>query len=131
MSCSFFWFPSDYLFLPIPLSVLCGKLSHMRFDPSGWTGNPKIVYAKSIMDYIFRWMELRFLTGEQGKLFETNGETKVPAQRNQIPGSGVAEVLTVVVDLGDAPLCVHCGSLMVRSSSCYRCLECGSTSGCS
>src|SRR5664279_5034690 len=50
----------------VPLSVLCEKLSHMRFEPSGWSGNPKIGYAKSLMDYIARWLELRFLMGDQG-----------------------------------------------------------------
>ena len=54
----------------VPLKVLCGKLSHMRFEPSGWSGNPQIGYAKSIMDYLFRWLELRFLN-EQGHLFES------------------------------------------------------------
>jgi ribonucleoside-diphosphate reductase alpha chain len=47
----------------VPLRVLCDKLSHTRFEPSGWTGNERIGYAKSIMDYIFRWIEARFLTG--------------------------------------------------------------------
>ena len=54
----------------VPLELLCGKFSHTRFEPSGWTGNPKIGYATSLMDYIFRWMELRFLKKEQGELFE-------------------------------------------------------------
>ncbi len=54
----------------VPLDLLCGKFSHTRFEPSGWTGNPKIGYATSLMDYIFRWMELRFLKKEQGELFE-------------------------------------------------------------
>jgi ribonucleoside-diphosphate reductase alpha chain len=49
----------------VPLRVLCHKLSHTRFEPSGWTGNAEIGYAKSIMDYLFRWMELRFLSGKQ------------------------------------------------------------------
>lgn len=53
----------------VPLRVLCAKLSHMRFEPSGWTGNPKIGFAKSILDYIARWLELRFLNNEQGELF--------------------------------------------------------------
>ena len=54
----------------VPLRVLCEKLSHTRFEPSGWSGNPKIGYAKSIMDYLFRWLELKFLN-EQGELFES------------------------------------------------------------
>ncbi len=54
----------------MPLKLLCEKFAHTRFEPSGWSQNPSIGYAKSIMDYIFRWLELRFLTGEQGSLFD-------------------------------------------------------------
>src|ERR1035438_7754707 len=54
----------------VPLRVLCNKLCHMRFEPSGWSGNPKIGYAKSLMDYIARWLELRFLTSDQSELFK-------------------------------------------------------------
>ena len=53
----------------VPLKVLCDKLSHTRFEPSGWTGNEELGYAKSIMDYLFRWTELRFLSGKQLPLF--------------------------------------------------------------
>src|SRR5580692_3945600 len=110
----------------VPLQVLCDKFSHTRFEPSGWSGNPKIGYAKSLMDYLFRWLELRFLKGEQGILFELARQTPPP------PESGnVVAALRQVVGLGDAPVCVICGSLMVRNGSCYRCMECGSTSGCS
>ena len=109
----------------VPLKILCDKFSHTRFEPSGWSGNPKIGYAKSLMDYLFRWLELRFLKGEQGLLFErpTSGEPQ--HERSSIKALGQ------VVELGDAPTCQFCGSLMVRNGSCYRCLECGSTSGCS
>lgn len=110
----------------VPLQVLCGKFSHTRFEPSGWSGNPKIGYAKSIMDYLFRWIELRFLKGEQGELFEPQS----PAQSQRKEGS-VVKALGQVAGLGDGPACIFCGSLMVRSGSCHRCLECGSTSGCS
>src|ERR1700686_1909607 len=51
------------------LQILCDKFSHTRFEPSGWSGNPKIGYAKSLMDYLFRWLELRFRKGEQGIFF--------------------------------------------------------------
>jgi ribonucleoside-diphosphate reductase alpha chain len=112
----------------VPLTILCEKFSHMRFEPSGWSGDPKIGFAKSIMDYIFRWLDSRFLQEEQQKLFtmplrQTQAE---PAQAR-----GAAEALAQIVELGDAPVCIHCGSLMTRSGSCYRCGECGSTSGCS
>jgi ribonucleoside-diphosphate reductase alpha chain len=110
----------------VPLRVLCDKFSHTRFEPSGWSGNPKIGYAKSIMDYLFRWFELRFLKGEQGLLFEL----PKPAQPQREATSAV-DGLGQVVELGDAPAFQFCGSLMVRNGSCYRCMECGSTSGCS
>jgi len=110
----------------VPLRVLCDKFSHTRFEPSGWSGNPKIGYAKSLMDYLFRWLELRFLKGEQGILFELQS----PSQPQRETGS-VVKALGQVVGLGDAPTCQFCGSLMVRNGTCYRCMECGSTSGCS
>ncbi len=110
----------------VPLRVLCDKFSHTRFEPSGWSGNPKIGYSQSIMDYLFRWLELRFLKGEQGLLFEL----PKPAQP-QREVTSVVEGLGQVVELGDAPPCQFCGSLMVRNGSCYRCMICGSTSGCS
>ena len=110
----------------VPLKVLCDKFSHTRFEPSGWSGNPKIGYAKSLSDYLFRWLELRFLKGEQGILFElSNGKHPVTEVGN------AAQALSAIVSLGDAPTCQFCGSLMVRNGSCYRCTECGSTSGCS
>ena len=110
----------------VPLKVLRDKFSHTRFEPSGWSGNPKIGYAKSLMDYLFRWLELRFLKGEQGILFElSNGKQPVPEAGN------ATKALSEIVTFGDAPTCQFCGSLMVRNGSCYRCMECGSTSGCS
>jgi ribonucleoside-diphosphate reductase alpha chain len=110
----------------VPLQVLCDKFSHTRFEPSGWSGNPEIGYAKSLTDYLFRWLELRFLKGEQGIQFKLQS----PSQPQRETGS-VVKALGQVVELGDAPTCQFCGSLMVRNGSCYRCMECGSTSGCS
>jgi ribonucleoside-diphosphate reductase alpha chain len=137
----------------VPLKLFCEKFAHTRFEPSGWTNNPDIGFAKSIMDYIFRWLQLRFLTGQQGMLFEnlrmrTPGagsqsegvgeasSSAVSDQRSEIrgptPGSvHPADALAGVIDLGDAPTCSFCGSIMTRNGSCYRCGSCGSTSGCS
>jgi ribonucleoside-diphosphate reductase alpha chain len=136
----------------VPLRLLCEKFAHTRFEPSGWSGNPDIGYAKSIMDYIFRWLQLRFLTGQQQMLFENlrlrpagvisqaaDVEEAAPAVRRpeagtREPGAGsvhAADALSSIVDLGDAPTCSFCGSIMTRNGSCYRCMSCGSTSGCS
>jgi ribonucleoside-diphosphate reductase alpha chain len=114
----------------VPLSVLCGKLSHMRFEPSGWSGNPKIGYAKSLMDYFARWLELKFLNSEQGELFAPlrpsgQGPSTVGQEREEV------KALSELVQLGDVPACNVCGEIMVRSGSCHRCMTCGSTSGCS
>jgi ribonucleoside-diphosphate reductase alpha chain len=73
----------------VPLKVLCDKLSHTRFEPSGWTGNAEIGYAKSVMDYLFRFMELRFLSGRQLSLFgQGNGENSAGGE--QTPGPSTA-----------------------------------------
>ena len=133
----------------VPLKLLCEKFEHTRFEPSGWTNNPDIGYAKSIMDYIFRWLHLRFLSGQQQMLFENlrmkpaalpqgegigdlNGsslETRNP--KLETGSTHAADALSGIIDLGDAPTCSFCGSIMTRNGSCYRCMSCGSTSGCS
>ena len=190
----------------VPLRVLCEKFAHTRFEPSGWTGNEQIGYAKSLMDYIFRWLNLRFLSGEQLTLFaglapqaaplpasptilpETEseiegisqgqltklaeevarqlrqgsgyagggmGSTSVPsggivpesnASQPVLPGLAAdkhglnlqdrgiyhaADAMRDMYEMGDAPSCSTCGAIMVRNGSCYRCMSCGSTSGCS
>jgi ribonucleoside-diphosphate reductase alpha chain len=137
----------------VPLKTFCEKFAHTRFEPSGWSGNAEIGYAKSIMDYIFRWMQMRFLTGQQQLLFEnlrpkqatgtlpaeveSPEETSTPRRPEagtREPGAGsihVADALSSLVDMGDAPSCSFCGSIMTRNGSCYRCMSCGSTSGCS
>jgi ribonucleoside-diphosphate reductase alpha chain len=113
----------------VPLEVLCSKFTHVRFEPSGWSGNPKIGYAKSIVDYIFRWLELKFITGEQEELFGAIPMATQDAQASS--GTDPVEALGELIEMGDAPACNICGSLMVRSGTCYRCGTCGSTSGCS
>ena len=110
----------------VPLRVLCDKFSHMRFEPSGWTGNARIGFAKSVMDYLFRWLDLRFLQGESKSLFETTLLGSAP-----LAAADPVKAFSEVVQLEDAPPCLNCGSLMVRNGSCYRCMTCGSTSGCS
>ena len=167
----------------VPLKVLCEKFAHSRFEPSGWTGNEHIGYAKSIMDYIFRWLQLRFLSGQQLSLFAglapaasapalisgdeaSTSERMSPEQHSptrgmgaasapqggiapepgflnsklQTPNSGAMEdrglyhpsdAMRSMYDMGDAPSCHTCGAIMVRNGSCYRCMSCGSTSGCS
>jgi ribonucleoside-diphosphate reductase alpha chain len=136
----------------VELKLFCEKFAHTRFEPSGWSGNPDIGYAKSIMDYIFRWLQLRFLTGQQQLLFDNLGlrpagalpegagevsSTAIAAgPKSEVRGPGsrsvhAADALSSLVDLGDAPTCSFCGSIMTRNGSCYRCMSCGSTSGCS
>jgi len=219
----------------VPLKVLCEKFAHTRFEPSGWTGNPEIGFAKSIMDYIFRWIQMRFLSGTQLDLFAglapaasvpvagmvtapgntvnmatanediaNLGEARNPQQTTPHttpetlsaavdaspqailqrearthkaisdedifdngagshyadrtpPHHGIApdlsnraentaqtkdsmadrgvyhasDAMKSMYDMGDAPSCATCGAIMTRSGSCYRCMSCGSTSGCS
>ncbi|ADW67858.1 vitamin B12-dependent ribonucleotide reductase [Granulicella tundricola] len=217
----------------VPLRVLCEKFAHTRFEPSGWTGNEQIGYAKSLMDYMFRWIEIRFLSGTQLDLFSglapqssipVQGTVSAPANTIHLnpsdpaatdvtvttppqqvfvtngpnpdnksavilseaqnlgigsspesahmhhdqyedrtaPRGGIAPdlqarsglsgpsplgpdpltledrgiyhtsaALRSIVNMGDAPSCATCGAIMTRNGSCYRCGECGSTSGCS
>jgi len=133
----------------VPLKLYCEKFAHTRFEPSGWTNNPEIGFAKSIMDYIFRWLQVRFLTGQQQMLFENlrlkAGGAPHPAPsaegvdlhgsaETRDPRAGsvhASDALSAIVDLGDAPSCHYCGAIMTRNGSCYRCMSCGSTSGCS
>ena len=136
----------------VPLSLLCEKFAHTRFEPSGWSSNPDIGFAKSIMDYIFRWLHLRFLSGQQQLLFDNlrpQVAGRAPGRRRrserlqrfrlqrrttsgQRTGSvHAADALASMIDMGDAPSCHVCGSIMVRNGSCYKCMSCGSTSGCS
>jgi ribonucleoside-diphosphate reductase alpha chain len=112
----------------VPLQVLCDKLSHTRFEPSGWTGNQQIGYAKSIMDYLFRWMELRFLSERQLKLFAGAATDERSTEQNRCTGD---EVPTPLYQTGDAPVCRTCGALMIPNGSCFKCANCGGTSGCS
>ena len=107
----------------VPLEVLVSKLAHTSFDPCGWTGNEEMGFAKSIMDYIARWLELSFLKAKQGQLFHAATEEALPAP--------VVEVKTAAPEMSDAPPCPTCGNLTTRNGSCFKCGNCGSTTGCS
>jgi ribonucleoside-diphosphate reductase alpha chain len=186
----------------VPLRDLVNKFSHVRFEPSGFTGNPEIPIAKSVIDYIFRWLGSRFLVGddkaalglqdrgsavgaapfalggphppqpeegpsaiEEAKeppattatatataVAPTQADPPTASARADLPvveaknghanGNGKAgAVSALAASLSaertafkiqeDAPSCADCGSIMVRNGSCYKCLNCGSTSGCS
>jgi ribonucleoside-diphosphate reductase alpha chain len=153
----------------VPLQVLVDKFSHVRFEPSGFTNNPEIPIAKSIVDYIFRWLASKFLGKDQQRAIgvhvkedaeapagpaSTAGDparSGGPMPISLVPGpvatttgrgtSGPSSVGAAVSDPSrpmfafrpdeDAPPCPDCGSIMVRNAACYKCLNCGATSGCS
>jgi len=130
----------------VPLKFMVDKFSHMRFEPSGFTKNKEIPIAKSIVDYIFRWMASHFMSVEDqdaagvvrrdapvaaqapapGSTAETmpSNELKVIAT----PANGIQKIAFINTD---APACPDCGAITVRSGSCYKCLNCGATTGCS
>jgi ribonucleoside-diphosphate reductase alpha chain len=117
----------------VPLSVLVDKFTHMRFEPSGFTGNREIPIAKSVTDYIFRWMALRFRE-KAAKVSkpELGSETKLAVARSASETPRLeAQEKEVYANQADAPTCVECGTIMVRNGACYKCVNCGSTSGCS
>ena len=139
----------------VPLEVLVSKFSHARFEPSGFTKNPEIPMAKSLIDYIFRFLGARFLVGEERAaigLVERDPASAPPAPAasmvvapppvarhaagNQIGftsalgGEGPRNAITFSPQ-ADAPSCPDCGALMVRNGTCYKCFNCGATSGCS
>jgi ribonucleoside-diphosphate reductase alpha chain len=133
----------------VPLKVLSDKFSHSRFEPSGYTPNPEIRYAKSVMDYIFRWLALKFLPKdaqphEDSSVAAPNGSevenaaqlasqfTHAAGSKTTVyPNGSVQPSLAGVEQSDDAPSCADCGAIMVRNGSCYKCMNCGSTSGCS
>src|SRR5581483_2086693 len=163
-----------------PLEALVSKFGHVRFEPSGFTKNPEIPYAKSLTDYIFRFLGHRFLPAEQShdaSLAENNtqressrGETErthhltvtdgaratrngtatshtnraavpyadsaAPSHEDSLRPVATDRQLSTAVNRtwqsqADAPSCADCGSIMIRNGSCYKCLNCGATSGCS
>ena len=132
----------------VPLQVLVDKFSHVRFEPSGLTKNPDVRLAKSIVDYIFRWMATKFLSpkaqyqagvnlrediesasdGEQLTLSDTAVEAPLAAAISEL-GSGGPTPYAIQNDQ-DAPPCSTCGAIMIRNGACYKCVNCGATSGC-
>jgi ribonucleoside-diphosphate reductase alpha chain len=120
----------------VPLKVLIDKFSHVRFEPSGHTGNREIPFAKSIVDYIFRWLTSKFLPEEEQIQAGVHvipktepSTTDKPAAQNA--GAASLNDFKSMYALDDAPTCASCGSIMVRNGSCYKCMNCGDTSGCS
>ncbi len=126
----------------VPLQALVDKFSHVRFEPSGMTRNPEIRFAKSIVDYIFRWMASKFLSpqaqfnaGVNGRVDETEGGARIqpiaaaepPVAK---PDAAVATPFSTIQNQEDAPPCSTCGAIMIRSGACYKCVNCGNTSGC-
>ncbi len=116
----------------VPLKVLAEKFIHTRFEPAGITNNKDIKFAKSMMDYIFRWMSLRFLSKED---LEELGMAPVAQPLTTFAEKSAekkgTESKSAFANQEDAPPCWNCGAIMVRNGSCYKCLNCGSTSGCS
>jgi ribonucleoside-diphosphate reductase alpha chain len=133
----------------VPLRLLVDKFSRMRFEPSGFTGNPELPRATSVMDYLFRWLGSKFLRSEdeaEGTEESKPSESAAPAA---LPSSSPVVVLDQTLQIvqtvakpstpsmygflvrTDAPTCPECGSIMVPNGSCHKCTNCGTTSGCS
>ena len=120
----------------VPLRVLIDKFAHVRFEPSGHTGNSHVPFAKSIIDYIFRWLASKFLpVEEQAKtgvhVKGKTGASGVKLKNVQDAAAGSINNYKTLYALDDATSCLFCGSIMVRNGACYKCIDCGETSGCS
>ncbi len=137
----------------VPLKVLVNKFVHTRFEPAGYTTNPNIKIAKSIVDYLFRWLAMKFLSpadqvalgvqldlarvGEAVEETDVAPATAIPnivaAQPTifSAPPQSANDLTMTFNNTADAPSCHNCGSMMVRNAACYKCLNCGETSGCS
>ena len=118
----------------VPLKALVDKFSHMRFEPSGFTKNPEIPIAKSLTDYIFRWLASKFMSSEEKQEIGVilRDPEPISSTVSEPAMSSISPISTnTFVNSTDAPSCHECGSIMVRNGSCYKCGNCGSTSGCS
>lgn len=127
----------------VPLQDLVDKFSHVRFEPAGMTKNPDVRFAKSIVDYIFRWMAAKFLSPEAQYRAGVNvAEVVTTPEQLTLDVAALAAAPAVAKSASlaskfssmqnqeDAPPCTTCGSIMVRSGACYKCANCGTTSGC-
>ena len=120
----------------VPLKALVDKFSHTRFEPAGFTNNRDIPIAKSVMDYVFRYLGQRFLHGEvevmdeQETSVESSGLARSDTPRAAVAGGSGVEP-AAFINQSDAPGCPDCGSIMIRNGACYKCPNCGVTSGCS
>ena len=124
----------------VPLEVYVSKFSHMRFEPSGLTNDADIRVAKSIVDYIFRWMGKKFLTSEQqeeagiltaevkARLAQAYAAGEASQRAHEAPPRGQTALFN---NWEDAVECAKCGGSMVRTGSCYTCRDCGTNTGCS
>jgi ribonucleoside-diphosphate reductase alpha chain len=108
----------------VPVEALSRKFTHARFEPSGFTKNPDIPIAKSLVDYIFRWMQLTFVEN-------TAEPAPLPVSRPSAPASGTRVDKQFEHFMDDAPACDICGSITVRNGACYKCFNCGNSMGCS
>ncbi len=121
----------------VELRFLVDKFTHVRFEPSGFTGNPDIPIAKSIVDYVFRWLAQQFLPEEDrpAKVVQPLNGEEIEPDRDGEGGGGRSDLQererAVFVAQADAPPCHECGEIMVRNGACYACVNCGATSGCS
>ena len=110
----------------VPVRVLVEKFAHTRFEPSGFTKNTEIPMASSVCDYIFRWMGLKFLKKNERPEWLQVAQAELFSDEEKTASSRSSYTMQP-----DAPPCQYCGSIMARNGSCYRCANCGSTSGCS
>jgi ribonucleoside-diphosphate reductase alpha chain len=123
----------------VPLRALVDKFVNSRFEPSGYTGNPKIRYAKSVVDYLGRWLGGKFISPDYLDNDAAAAEEERVAQAATpapaaVAAPKVADPETITrprAAIEDAPYCSECGMLMTPNGSCYKCSNCGSTSGCS
>jgi ribonucleoside-diphosphate reductase alpha chain len=125
----------------VPLKVFVDKLVNTRFEPSGITSNPNIRFVSSVLDYIARWLGGRFISPDYLKLTPGEQAAAIPAPTS--PNAQALETMLAAINIGStssakqrdahegAPACSECGMLMVPNGACYKCENCGSTSGCS